>query len=227
MADIGLYLELPCSTQPEDAAVLAHVLILPGCSFEGPDARLCLKRAPGAIAEYVRWCQGHSERISMPRGNVAIAEQAMAEFVGERLVHPCFAPDEVPIAADEVRVWMRRFLWAIDDLWAQVAEAGVLGHNATPGALELQARLRELQERALIDLGYLHIAVPMKDGATRLRDWANAVHDAVLGHLGDGLLANTAAGERFTLRKVLRQLIGAPRAALFELEKEIVMGRYS
>jgi uncharacterized damage-inducible protein DinB/predicted RNase H-like HicB family nuclease len=198
---------------------IAWILDLPGCFAYGTSEREALEALTAAIPPYYAWLKQHDEYTPDVRGpwRVAPRETFRDYSVGDGVVGPCFTPEAQPVDDEELDWGLALLGWSHEDLLALVRGLPPAALDADPFANRWTVRAI-LTHVARTQLWYAtHLdATPAPVGSGPVGgdpiQLLQQVHSAVVARLRNASDEQRTtvfehAGERWSLRKVLRRSV--------------------
>lgn len=207
---------------------VARILDLPGCQSEGANEQQALAALTAAIPAYYAWLKRHDDYTPDVRGPwvVILREAARHATAGA-----FFTPDAQPVDDEELDWELALLEWAYEDLATLACRLPVPALDIVPAGGGWTIR-QVLLHVARGQFWYLsHLAAdqaplasphPKSDALAEVRQ-ARAMALSQLRNASDAVrtAVHEHNGERWSMRKVLRQSVGHVREHTTQLERTL------
>lgn len=199
-----------------DGRWVAHILDLPGCVATGTSAHQALATLTAAIPAYYAWLKRHDEYTPDVRGPWTLSPRETVPSAASG-AGAFFAPDAQPVDDEDLDWGLALLAWAYDDLLAMSASLppAALDTPPTDGGWTLRQVLLHVARGQLWYLSHLAAdptpLPPPQLGSDPLAEvrQARTVAVAQMRNASDAMRSAVRehSGERWSLRKVLRQSV--------------------
>jgi predicted RNase H-like HicB family nuclease/uncharacterized damage-inducible protein DinB len=211
-----------------DGRWVARILDLPGCQADGMSEQEALAALTAAIPAYYAWLKRHDDYTPDVRGPWAVIPR---ETVRSATAGAFFTPDAQPVDEGELDWGMALLEWAYEDLLglANRLPAAALDIAPAGGGWTIRQVLLHLARGQFWYLSHLAAdpapLAPPRPGVDTLEEvgQARAVALSQLRNANEEtcVAIRDHGGERWSMRKVLRQSVGHMREHTAQIERAL------